>query len=189
MPVETKVHRQMTISNILAMFPDKAKRLARELTNAGLSCAGCNAASWETLEGGMLGHGKKQEEIDRLIDRLNALLEEEIDTSTISVTPEAAKKFMEFAANEGKQGVGLRFDEQMAGCSGFEYVLEFSEKASADDEIFVSQGIEIHVKKSSLPRLKGSRIDYVSGIRDSGFEVINPNVRSACGCGTSHGYN
>ena len=189
MTVETKIHRKMTISNILAMFPDKAKRLARELGNAGLSCAGCNAASWETLEGGMLGHGKKEEEIDRLVERLNALLEEEVDKSTIALTPEAANKFMEFANNDGKQGWGLRFDEQMAGCSGFEYILDFSEKASADDEIFISHGIEIHVKRSSVPRLKGSRIDYVSGIRDSGFEVVNPNVRSACGCGSSHGYN
>lgn len=189
MTVEKKIHRQMTISTILAMFPDKAKRLARELTNAGLSCAGCNAASYETLEGGMKGHGKTDDDITRMEERLNALLEETTDPSTITLTPEAAKKFIEFAANEGKQGWGLRFDEEMAGCNGFEYVLDFSEKAASDDEIFISNGIEIHVRKAAVPRLKGARIDYISGIRDSGFEVINPNVRSSCGCGTSHGYN
>lgn len=188
MPAENKIHRQMTISTILSMFPDKAKRLARELSNAGLSCASCSAASYETLEGGMLGHGKKDEEINRLVDKLNALLDEKVDHSTITITPEAAKKFMEFASAEGKQGWGLRFDEQMAGCSGFEYLLDFSEKAQPEDEVFISHGIEIHVKKSSIPRLKGSSIHYVSGMKDSGFEVINPNVRSSCGCGSSHGY-
>jgi iron-sulfur cluster assembly accessory protein len=189
MHAETKIHRQLTISTILAMFPDKARRLARELSNAGLSCAGCNSASYETLEGGMYSHGKTDEEINRLVERLNALLDEKVDPTTITLTPEAAKKFLEFTSLEGKQGWGLKFDEEMAGCSGFEYVLDFKEKADADDEVFVSQGIEIYVKKSSVPRLKGAQIDYVSGIRDSGFEVVNPNVRSSCGCGHSHGYH
>lgn len=188
MTTKTKIHRQMTISDILGMFPDKAQRLAQEITNAGLHCVGCNAATWETLEGGMLGHGKSQEAIDYLVDRLNALLEEKVDLTTITLTPSAAQKFKEFAGLEGKPEAALRFGEEMAGCSGFEYVLDFSEKATADDQIFTSEGIEIHVSKKLVPRLIGSRIDYVNGMRDAGFKVDNPNVRAACGCGTSHGY-
>lgn len=188
MTTQTKIHRQMTIADILGMFPDKAQRLAQEITGAGLHCIGCNAATWETLEGGMLGHGKSQEAIDQLLVKLNALLEEKVDRSTITMTPSAAKKFLEFASMEGKQGAALRFGEEMAGCSGFEYILDFSEVAQPDDEIFTSNGIEIHVNKKSLPRLIGSKIDYYTGMRDAGFKVENPNVRSSCGCGTSHGY-
>ncbi len=183
-----RIHAQMTISDILGMFPDKAQRLSQEITNAGLHCIGCNAATWETLESGMLGHGKTQPQIDDLVQKLNALLDEKVDLTTITVTPEAAKKFLEFATLEGKPNTALRFGEEMAGCSGFEYVLDFSDEASSDDQVFNSNGVEIHVHKKQVPHLLGSQIDYVNGIRDSGFKVINPNVRASCGCGTSHGY-
>jgi iron-sulfur cluster assembly protein len=187
-PEKTIIHRNMTIEEILSLFPFKAQRLAQEITNAGLHCVGCSAATWETLEAGMLGHGKTQAEIDDLIGKLNALLEEEVDVSTISITKRAADKYLSILAEEGKQGWGVRFDERMAGCSGFEYVLDYSEKAAEDDEIFSSHGIEIHVKKQKVNRLLGSEIDFVDGLRGSGFKITNPNVRSSCGCGTSHGY-
>lgn len=185
---KVKIHSKMTISEILGMFPHHAQSLAREITAAGLHCIGCNAANWETLEVGMIGHGKTQDQIDELVRRLNALLEETFDLTTITLTEEAAEKFREFAKQDGKAGYGLRFGEQMAGCSGFEYLLDFSEKASPDDEIFTSQGIEIHVEKALLKRLKGCRIAWKNGLKDSGFEVVNPNVNSSCGCGSSHGY-
>lgn len=183
-----KISREMTIESILSLFPNKAQRLAHEITNAGLHCVGCHAATWETLEAGMLGHGLKDEDIERLLGRLNALLEEEADADTISMTPRAAKKYKEILEEDGKQGWGVRFEERMAGCSGFEYALDYSEKALEDDEIFLSQDIEIHVKKSTVSRLLGSEIDYIDGLNGSGFKISNPNVKSACGCGSSHNY-
>ncbi|GAB4227403.1 MAG: hypothetical protein Tsb0021_04250 [Chlamydiales bacterium] len=184
----SRITRQMTIDNVLAMFPHKAQKLTLELSKAGLSCVGCHAATWETLEGGMYGHGKSDQEIDRLVDRLNLLLEEETDPTTITLTSRAAQKYLTILNEEGKQGWGIRLSEELAGCSGFEYVLDYSEKAQEDDTIFISQGIEIHITKSLAPRLIGSEIDYVDGLHNSGFKVTNPNVRSTCGCGTSHGY-
>ncbi|WP_079989346.1 iron-sulfur cluster assembly accessory protein [Candidatus Protochlamydia phocaeensis] len=183
-----KISRQMTIEEILGMFPYKAQKLSQEITNAGLHCVGCHAAVWETLEGGMLSHGKTEEQIDELVRRLNVLLEEPIDQSSICITSRGAAKFLEILNDEGKQGWGMRFAEEMAGCNGFEYVLDFSEKAEADDQVFVSNGIEIHVKKAMVPRLLGSEIDFVDGLRGSGFKISNPNVRSSCGCGSSHNY-
>lgn len=182
------INRQMTIEEVLGMFPQKAQRLSQEITNAGLHCVGCHAAVWETLEGGMYSHGKTDAQIDELVRRLNALLQEEVDITTIEMTPQAAVKFIEILSEEGKQGWGMRFSEEMAGCNGFEYVLDFSEKADFDDQVFSSHGIEIHVKKALLPRLLGSKIGYAKGMRGEGFKVDNPNARSACGCGTSHNY-
>lgn len=183
-----KIHRQMTIDSILALFPYKAQKLSQEITNAGLHCVGCHAATYETLEAGMYGHGKTDAEIDRLLERLNTLLDAPMDVTTITVTERAAKKFMTILKEEGKTGWALRFGDRMAGCSGFEYLLDYSEKADADDEIFLSQGLEIHVKKSSAKRLLGSEIDYVDGLQGSGFKITNPNVKASCGCGSSHGY-
>lgn len=182
------IHRQMTIEQILSLFPHKAQKLSQEITRAGLHCVGCHAATWETLEAGMYGHGMSDEQINTLVDRLNALLEEEADLTTITITPRAAKKYLEILAEDGKTGWGIRFEERMAGCNGFEYVLDFSEKAEKDDETFISNGIEIHINKAMVPRLLGSEIDYIDGLQGAGFKISNPNVRSSCGCGTSHNY-
>lgn len=183
-----KIHRQMTIEHILSLFPHKAQRLSQEITNAGLHCVGCHAATWETLEAGMLGHGMSEAAIEKLTQRLNALLEEESDLSTISMTPNAAAKYMQILEEDGKAGWGLRFAEVMAGCNGFEYQLDYSEKALPDDTVFDSMGIQIHVNKAMVPRLLGSVIDFIDGLRGSGFKITNPNVRSSCACGTSHNY-
>ncbi len=161
---KVKIHPQMTIEGILSLFPYKAQRLSQEITNAGLHCVGCHAATWETLEAGMMGHGMDQAAIDRLVDRLNALLDEEVDATTITITPRGAKKFLDILAEEGKQGWGLRFAERMAGCNGFEYGLDYSEKALADDTVFESAGIHIHVNNAMVGRLIGSEIDYVDGL-------------------------
>jgi iron-sulfur cluster assembly accessory protein len=185
---EKGIHRHMTIEEILGMFPYKAHKLTQEITNAGLHCVGCHAATWETLEAGMLGHGKSEEAINHLVDRLNKLLAEPMDLTTISLTKRAAEKFLQILQEEGKQGWAMRFGDRMAGCSGFEYLLDYSEKAEPDDEIFTSHGIEIHVDKKMAKRLRGSEIDYVDGLQGSGFKISNPNAKSSCGCGTSHGY-
>jgi len=183
-----QIHRLMTIEEILSMFPGKAQKLSQEITNAGLHCVGCSAATWETLEGGMLGHGMGNDQIERLVNRLNALLDEEVDRTTISITKRAGQKYMEILAEEGKQGWGIRFAEKMAGCSGFEYLLDYSQNAQADDITFESQGIPIHVNEKMAPRLVGSEIDFVDGLQGSGFKISNPNVKSSCGCGKSYGY-
>lgn len=185
---QQKIHRQLTIKQILGMFPGKSQKLSQEITNAGLHCVGCGAADYETLEQGMKGHGKTEEQVEKLLKRLNDLLEESADPTTIVITPRAAKKFQEIAEEEGKKGWALRFDEQMAGCSGFEYILDFSEKAEDDDIVMQSNGIEIHLKAKKKARLLGSEIDYVEGLHSTGFKISNPNAKSSCGCGSSHGY-
>ncbi len=86
----------MTISDILGMFPDKAQRLSQEITNAGFHCIGCNAATWETLESGHARPWQTPAQIEELVSKLNALLDEKVDLTTITVTAEAAKKFLEF---------------------------------------------------------------------------------------------
>lgn len=183
-----RIHRHMTIDEIFSHFPHKAQRLSQEITNAGLHCVGCSASTWETLEAGMMSHGMTNEAIERLVNRLNALLDEPVDVNTISLTARAGLKFQQFMQEEGKAGCGLRFGVVAAGCSGFEYALKYSEEAEADDQIFESAGIKIHVKKAMVPKLLGSVIDYVDGLHGSGFKITNPNVKSSCGCGNSQNF-
>jgi len=188
MTEQERITKDMTIESIFTRFPQKGQKLAQEMTQFGLHCVGCGAATWETLEAGMLGHGMDESKIEELLDRLNAILDEELDLSSITLTPVAAKKYLEILEEEGKKGWGLRLAEKAAGCSGFEYALDFSEKAKDSDETFTSEGIEIHVDQASKSRLLGSVIDYVDGLQGAGFKISNPNVKSSCGCGSSHNY-
>lgn len=182
------ITREMTIEEIFKQFPNKGQKLAQEMTNAGLQCVGCSAATWETLEAGMYGHGMDDTAIEDLLSKLNKILAEEEDLSTITITEKAAKKYLEILKEEGKEGWGIRFAEKAAGCSGFQYCLDYSEKPQPGDLVLESQGIQIHIHHKSTERLMGCVIDYVDGLNGAGFKITNPNVKSSCGCGTSHGY-
>lgn len=182
------VSPDMTIEEIFENFPEKAQKLAQEMSNAGLHCVGCSAATWETLEVGMLSHGKNPEEVVSLVDRLNKILKEKMDTNTITITKRAAQKYREILKEEGKENWGIRFTETAGGCGGYEYILDYSEKAKEHDQSFISEGIEIHIPESLVFRLLGSEIDYVEGLNGAGFKVSNPNVKSSCHCGSSHSY-
>lgn len=183
-----EITKDMTIEEIFQKFPSKSQRLAQEMSNIGLHCVGCHVSTWETLEAGVLGHGMSHEALDKLLFRLNAVLAEHSDHTSIVMTPRAEKKYLSILEEEGKQGWGLRLEEKPGGCNGFEYVLDYAEKALEDDITYKSNDVEIYVKKSSLERLIGVEIDYVEGLHNSGFKITNPNVSSACSCGSSHDY-
>lgn len=187
-PSQAQISRDMTIENIFSQFPHKSQKLAQEMTNRGLHCVGCGAATWETLETGMLSHGFAEEQIDDLVNRLNEILAEVVDLSTITITKKAADKFLEILKEEGKEGWGLRFGDKAGGCSGFEYVLDYSEKARPDDRVFPGNGIEVHVNEKMVDRLMGCQIDYIDGLNGSGFKISNPNAKGSCGCGKSQSY-
>jgi|JI9StandDraft_1071089.scaffolds.fasta_scaffold32280_4 iron-sulfur cluster assembly protein len=185
---EATVNKEMTISDILGNWPHKSQKLAQEITNMGLHCVGCGAATYETLEAGMLGHGMSEEDVQELVDRLNEVLAEKQDLSSITLTKRAAKKFLEICQEEGKGDLALRFGDKPGGCSGFEYVLDFSKEAKPNDAVLSSNGVTIHIDNNSLKRLMGSEIDFFDGLNGAGFKISNPNAKSSCGCGNSQSY-
>ena len=183
-----QITRDMTIEEILGGFPQKSQKLAQEMTRTGLHCVGCGAATWETLEAGVLGHGFTEADLESLMKRLNAILEEKVDPNTITLTAKAAQKYISILQEEGKQSYGLRFGDMAGGCSGFEYILDYSEAPTEDDQVFESQGVQIHVNRHMVPRLLGCEIDYLDGLNGSGFKISNPNAKGSCGCGKSQSY-
>ena len=183
------ITKEMTIEQILNGFPEKSQKLAQTITDAGLHCVGCHASSFETLEAGMLSHGYEVHEIEALLERLNGVLAQVLDLEGVHVTPKAVEAFKEIATSEGMENVALRFDCIPGGCSGFQYVLDFSEVADAEqDTVFHSNGLEIHVDNHKVALLRGVEIDYHSGLNGAGFKISNPNAQSSCGCGKSQSY-
>jgi iron-sulfur cluster assembly protein len=100
-----------------------------------------------------------------------------------------AQKVTEFLAAQSAGGAevsaaGLRVGVRGGGCSGFQYQLAFDEQREGD-VIFEDHGLRILVDGASLPYVDGSTIDYVDSLQGAGFQVNNPNVVAACGCGSS----
>ena len=105
----------------------------------------------------------------------------------ITLTETAAKKITNLRLEEGKPEWALRIRVVGGGCSGMSYELGWDEAASPDDNVVESYGVKVFVDTKSAPYLAGSEIDYVeNNMMGAGFAIKNPNVKSSCGCGTSH---
>jgi len=103
----------------------------------------------------------------------------------ISLTDVAAAKIGELlGGQEGSQDQALRVAVRGGGCSGFQYALAF-DRAKDDDHVFEVDGVAVIVDKVSMQFVFGSEVDYVEGLQGAGFQVNNPNVVAACGCGSS----
>jgi len=116
-----------------------------------------------------------------------AILTEVSDTpeAAITLTDNAAAKIGELLSGQPDGGEqALRVAVRGGGCSGFQYALAF-DKPKADDNVFEADGVAVVVDKVSMQFVFGSEVDYVEGLQGAGFQVNNPNVEAACGCGSS----
>jgi iron-sulfur cluster assembly protein len=102
----------------------------------------------------------------------------------VTLTDIAQQKVSEFLSTEEHADAGLRVAVKGGGCSGFQYQLALDE-ARDTDEVFDFEGIRIFVDPQSLRYVDGSVVDYTESLMGSGFQVNNPNVVAACGCGSS----
>ena len=116
-----------------------------------------------------------------------ATIEHTLDTpgeTLIALTPVAAAKVRELLAEEGDATLVLRVAIQGGGCSGFQYGLGFDNVAEGDVELEL-EGIPVVVDPFSAPYLRGTTIDFLNSIEESGFKIDNPNAVASCGCGHS----
>jgi iron-sulfur cluster assembly protein len=104
----------------------------------------------------------------------------------VTITDKGAEKVREFLEAQGTDvaAAGLRVGVRGGGCSGFQYQLAFDEPRH-DDAIFEDHGLKLLVDQQALEYVDGSQIDYVDALTGAGFQVENPNVVAACGCGSS----
>ena len=104
-------------------------------------------------------------------------------TTAVTISERAARRIGEILRSEG-DGAKLRISVEGGGCSGFQYNLAFDQERDGD-AVFEDHGLKIVVDRTSLPYVTGSIIDYVDSMQGAGFQVNNPNVVAACGCGSS----
>lgn len=108
----------------------------------------------------------------------------ETPETAVKLTDAAAGKLKELLASQPDSGQALRVAVRGGGCSGFQYALALDQRKD-DDHVFEAQGVSVLVDKVSMQFVFGSEVDYVEGLQGAGFQVNNPNVVAACGCGSS----
>jgi iron-sulfur cluster assembly protein len=101
----------------------------------------------------------------------------------ITITDRAAEKIRALLAGT-KEGNGLRVKVVEGGCSGFEYKMDI-DSPEAEDQVFEKDSARVLLDPRSILHLKGTELDYKSGLMQSGFVFNNPNVKGTCGCGIS----
>ena len=105
--------------------------------------------------------------------------------AAITLSDKAVEKIGDLLGSQADSGgQALRVAVRGGGCSGFQYALAF-DQAKEDDHVFEVDGVAVVVDKVSMQFVFGSEVDYVEGLQGAGFQVNNPNVVAACGCGSS----
>jgi len=80
---------------------------------------------------------------------------------------------------------GCAWRLQDGGCSGYTYLLEFERRARRGRPGLRAERAKVFVHPLHLPYLAGSALDWADGELQSGFKLVNPNVKRMCGCGES----
>lgn len=103
----------------------------------------------------------------------------------IFLTDAAVQAVRNAIAQEGDPGDSLRVSVVGGGCSGYQYNLDFDKDSRIDDVVLTYGEVKVLVDSISAGYLKGTIIDYVSGLNGTGFKFNNPNAKRTCGCGSS----
>ncbi len=105
---------------------------------------------------------------------------------SVSLTPKAVAMAKSRLIKRGTPDASLRLGIRGGGCSGFNYVIEFSDDVPRErDRVFDFDGLRVLVDKKSLIYLAGSVLDWQQTLMQQGFKFVNPNEATACGCGHS----
>jgi iron-sulfur cluster assembly protein len=102
----------------------------------------------------------------------------------IILTDSAIKQITDQLAKRGS-GLGIRFGVKQTGCSGYSYILEFVDQLDNNDQETKFDKFSVFIDDKSLPYLKDMVVDFVKEGIQEGFNFVNPNSKSECGCGES----
>jgi len=108
----------------------------------------------------------------------------------VSITEKAAERIKHFCQVDGKDAkqYGLKVSVVSDGCSGKSYTMDLAPIEGAKkngDKLFTRDGATLIVDKLSYMFVIGSELDYKETLLASGFELVNPNIKGACSCGSS----
>ena len=179
---QNRINKDMTIGDLVQKYPSVTEILLGE----GVHCVGCGASYSETIEQGLAGHGKTDEEIAEVVKRMNEAIPNEVGSSDkVIVTEKAANKLKEILKSQNKEGMGLRIQVMSGGCSGYQYGFDFEDTSKENDTVVEVSGVKFYIDNESLSMIRGAKVDYVESLQGAGFKISNPKAEHTCGCGQS----
>jgi iron-sulfur cluster insertion protein len=107
------------------------------------------------------------------------------DEQPVFFTPAAVEAVRGALSKEGEVGDFLRVSVVGGGCSGYKYGLDFDKEERIGDINLDFDGVKVVIDPISAGYLKGTVVDFVSGLKGEGFQFKNPNAKRHCGCGSS----
>jgi len=103
----------------------------------------------------------------------------------VEVTPAARDQVLKIMDRQQKPGSALRLYVQGGGCSGLTYGMSFDRQETGDEVAYHDGGLTVVVDRASAPLLDGLKVDFLLGLEQSGFKIVNPNAKATCSCGKS----
>ena len=106
---------------------------------------------------------------------------------TVHITERAAKVMRGQLDKRGTPNAAIRFGIRGGGCTGYSYMFQFEDgpPRGTDTVIDSAFGVRVLVDPKSMLLVKGTKIDFETGMRGHGFRFENPNIDKTCGCGES----
>lgn len=107
----------------------------------------------------------------------------------LAVTPAACDYIKGMLPKAEGDAIGLRVGVKKAGCSGYEYTLEYAytDSIGTNDFNFVQADFSIIIDKEIYLKFMqgGTTMDFTNDGLNQGLNFNNPNVGNQCGCGES----
>ena len=177
-----KITKDMTIGEVVQKYPSAVD----VLQEAGVHCVGCGASYDETIEEGLTSHGFTEEEVARVVEKLNESIPEEFGSEKeLIVTDRAVKKLKQILKEKGKEGYGLQVSVTPGGCAGYSYEFSLQAEPRESDTVIDIKEVRFFVDAAGMEKLQGARIDYLDTLTGAGFRISNPHAKKTCGCGQS----
>jgi iron-sulfur cluster assembly protein len=107
--------------------------------------------------------------------------------AVIHLSQSAADAVRAAIAGVAERMEGLRIVVEAGGCAGFKYMMGLVPEPSPGDVVVEDRGIKMFIDASSVPSIKGTTIDFVVNLQESGFSFKNPQAAASCECGKSFG--
>ena len=101
----------------------------------------------------------------------------------IEVTDYAIQKLLKKKSEDNFEYI--RIGITGGGCAGYEYVIEYADSISENDNVEDYGKFKLVVDNMSMPYLEGATLDWVKDGINEYFKIINPQELSSCGCGVS----
>ena len=114
-------------------------------------------------------------------------MEQQTKEVIVILTEKAASKVKALLEKENKKDYGLRVGVTAGGCSSYMYDIGIEKEPKENDMVIEEKGVKVFINPESIAFMKGSTVDYLDTLQNSGFKVNNPNVKTSCGCGHSVG--